>query len=292
MYGLWGAARRAMRPNTLRANRLRPATQQQCAFWSSRRAATCRGWKSVHGATTSRGHWPPHVTGCSHALDPERRASSGLRSVRHQEPTDITSSSSVGASSVSFDIQGRPAPHTPHRHEKGEVVLVATGDQDGVVPRGGVQADARDGAEVFGQHVDEVGQLRADVVGTRPPRAVGIAFPGWCRLQPQKDCYAFSGPVDRVRQEPGRAGVVGFGDGVSACLRDSVSPPNPGPSSSHRMSCGAHRSGSPTVSDSWSLGKRPAHEHVPAPGAAERRRVKRTGSTSHTGRPRRDRSAS
>src|SRR5690242_19515406 len=55
----------------------------------------------------------------------------------------------------------------------------------------------------------EVGQLRADVAGTRPPRAVEVAFPGLCRLQPQKNCPGFRGPMDRVRQEPGGARGVG-----------------------------------------------------------------------------------
>jgi hypothetical protein len=121
-------------------------------------------------------------------------------------------------------------------HEKGEVVLLAPSDQDGVVTDGegvdmddlvvadqargkftpcvGVQADARDGSEVPGHHVDEPGRLRAEVAGTRPPRAVEIAFPGRCHLQPQKNCPGFRGPMDRVRQKPGGARMS---DSVMAC---------------------------------------------------------------------------
>lgn len=71
------------------------------------------------------------------------------------------------------------------------------------------------------------------------------------------------------RQEPGRARDVGFGQGVSTCLRDSVSPPNAGSRPLSRpltvSRAPPHGLRSSTVPDSLYLGKMPAHEDVPGP---------------------------
>lgn len=78
--------------------------------------------------------------------------------------------------------------------EEGEVVLIAPGDEDGVVsdregvdmddavvveqsrrqrvPGSGVQADARDRPEVLGQCGDQGGKLGCVIAGVRPPRPV------------------------------------------------------------------------------------------------------------------------
>jgi hypothetical protein len=168
------------------------------------------------------------------------------------------------------------------------VVLVAPSDQDGVItdregvdmdelvvddqahgkfiPCGGVQTDARDGAEVPGQHVDEVGQLRADVAGTRPPRAIEVAFPGSCRLQPQKNCPA-----------SGRSpGARGTSDSVMVCPRLSAGfgvAAERGTSSSHRKSRPPHRlraGGSGLVASVNACSRARS-------GSSERRRVKGPG---------------
>jgi hypothetical protein len=128
-------------------------------------------------------------------------------------------------------------------HEEREVVLIAPGNENGVVadregvdmddavvdeqsswqrvPGSDVQADARDRPEVLGQCGDQGGKLGCNVTGSRPPRPVENAPAVVRGLQPYDSRPGLHHLVDGVRQEPGHPRGAGVGHDTRLSARDT-----------------------------------------------------------------------